>query len=99
MRIAPRSTMFAIVAMVLALQAPPVARHYVFHTGGHADVTLHHARLQSWSLTRGGVVTIGDVRTHDKTTTLRITASSPGATAITVGCDNGHREVWLVDVR
>ena len=49
-------------------------------------------------LTRGGVVSIGDVRSRDKTTTLRITASAPGATAITIGCDAGQ-EVWLVDVR
>jgi hypothetical protein len=92
--------MLTAIALALALQTqPPVTRHFVLHKGGHADVTLHSARLQSWSLTRGGVVSIGDIHSQHKRTTLRITASGPGATAITVGCDGGGREVWLVDVR
>lgn len=92
--------MLTVLAMAFALQTqPPVTRHYVLHTGGHADVTLHGARLRSWSLTRGGVVSIGDIHSQDKKTTLRITASAPGATAITVACDHGGMEVWLVDVR
>ena len=91
--------MLTAIALALSLQAsPPVTRHYVLHTGNHVNVTLHGARLRSWSLTRGGVVSINDIRSRDKTTALRITASAPGATAITVGCDAGQ-EVWLVDVR
>ena len=76
-----------------------VTHHFVLHAGGHAIVSLSNARLHDWSLTRSGVVSIGDIRTAGKKTTLRITASAPGSTAINVGCDGGHREVWLVDVR
>jgi hypothetical protein len=92
--------MLASLVLAFALQpTPPVTHHFVLHTGGHAIVKLSNARLHDWSLTRGGIVSIADIRTADKNTTLRITASSPGATAINVGCDGGHREVWLVDVR
>jgi len=90
--------MLTAIALALSLHAsPPVTRHYVLYTGGHATVTVHK-RLRSWMLTRGGVVSIGDIHSRDKATTFRITASAPGATAITVGCDAGQ-EVWLVDVR
>ena len=90
--------MFTALVIAAALQAPPVTRHFVLHAHGHATVVLH-AALRSWSLTRGNVVTVGDIRRHDKTTKVTITATAPGATAITVGCDGGGREVWLVDVR
>ena len=94
--------MLAAIAVAFALQGPPpppVTRHYVLHAGGHANVTVWNARLRSWSIARAGVATIGDVHGAPKKTTLRITATTPGSTAITVGCDGGHQEVWLVDVR
>jgi hypothetical protein len=79
--------------------APPVTRHFVLHTGGHANVVVHHQRLRSWTMTRGGVVSIADIHASAAKTTLQINATAPGATAITVGCDGGGLETWLVDVR
>jgi hypothetical protein len=92
--------MFVALAFAAALQTqPPVTRHYVFHTGGHATITLQRTRINQWSVTRGNVVAVRDIHSDKGKTTLRLDATSPGATAITFRCDRGGEEVWLVDVR
>ena len=91
--------MLAAIALAFSLQTtPPVTRHFVLHAGAHTTVTLHHVRIRNWSITRGGVVSIGDIRSDAAKTTLRLDATAKGATAITIGCGAGQ-EVWLVDVR
>jgi len=94
--------MLAALSLALALQGPPppppVTHHFVFHTGGQAVVKVP-ARLRSWSVTRPNVASLRDVQSVKNRSSLRITANAPGSTAITVGCDGGHGETWLVDVR
>ena len=93
--------MLAALAVAFALQAPPpppVTHHFVLHTGGHADVTVH-ANVRSWSNAHPNVASFSQIHRVKNASTMRLTATTPGKTAITVGCDAGHQEVWLVDVR
>ena len=89
----------ALTLSLVALQGPPVTHHFVLHQGGHADVTLH-ANVRSWTSTRGAIVSFREIQfVKNRSSKVRLTATQPGRTAITVGCDGGRTEVWLVDVR
>ena len=93
--------MFALLA-TLALQLttppPPTTHHLVLHAGGHTTLTLHGAHVRRWSIARWGIVSLSNVHTVKKDTSIRVDATNPGSTSILVGCDKGGEEVWLVDV-
>ena len=91
--------MLALLAVVaLRTTPPPPTHHVVLHVGGHVTMTLCDPHLRSWSIARSGVVSLGDIHTVKRTTSIRLTATSQGSTSILFGCDAGRREVWLVDV-